>query len=130
AFGELITLTSAYGRRSVHAGNQLTWPLQLSGGSGPYAFSIDWGDETSSDLKSQQAPGNVSLVHTYKKAGIYKVNIRVTDTNGVSAFLQVIAVSSGKAEPEAATDRGDAVVVNRILWIPLILAFILLIPAF
>src|SRR5690606_26445051 len=38
AFGELVTLTSSYGRRSAAAGTQLSWPLQLSGGTGPYAF--------------------------------------------------------------------------------------------
>jgi len=49
AFGQLITLTSSYGRRSAQAGADLTWPLQLTGGSGPYAFSIDWGDGAVSD---------------------------------------------------------------------------------
>ena len=30
AFGELVTLTSSYGRRSAAAGATLSWPLQLS----------------------------------------------------------------------------------------------------
>lgn len=130
AFGELITLTSSYGRRSVQAGSQLTWPLQLSGGTGPYAFSIDWGDDLTAELKSQSLAGLVNIAHVYKKAGIYKINVKVTDSNGVSAFLQVIAVSSGKAEPATSTGQGDAVVVTRVLWIPALLVIILLIPAF
>ncbi len=98
AFGSLITLTSSYGRRSAAAGAELTWPLQLTGGAGPYAFSIDWGDASGPELKSQPASGVVAINHAYKKAGIYQVNVKVTDVNGVSAFLQVMAVSSGKVD--------------------------------
>ena len=129
AFGQLLTLTSNYGRRSASTGSQLTWPMQLSGGTGPYAFSIDWGDGSSAELKSQSLAGLVSLAHVYKKAGIYSVNVRATDANGVTAFLQVIAVSSGKVEatPEEKTVDASRVV---ILWIPAAVALILLFPAF
>lgn len=84
AFGTLITLTSSYGRRSAAVGTELGWPLQLSGGTGPYAFSLDWGDGTAAELKSQSLAGLVNITHTYKKAGIYQANIKVTDTNGVA----------------------------------------------
>lgn len=129
AFGQLLTLTSNYGRRSSPTGTQLAWPMQLSGGTGPYAFSIDWGDGSSAELKSQSLAGLVSLAHVYKKAGIYSVNVRATDANGVSAFLQVIAVSSGQVEPEAAEKTVDAARVV-ILWIPAAVALALLVPAF
>lgn len=132
AFGQLVTLTSSYGRRSAAAGSLLSWPLQLSGGTGPYAFSIDWGDGTEADLKSQSLAGLVTIGHVYKKAGIYQVNIKVTDTNGVSAFLQVIAVSNGQVDSAAettATDSGKETVV-RIIWIPAVLALVMLFPAF
>lgn len=132
AFGQLITLTSSYGRRSAPAGDVLTWPLQLSGGTGPYAFSIDWGDGTPAELKSQALAGLVTINHTYKKAGIYQVNIRVTDANGVSAFLQVIAIASGKVDSAAAGNTGkdgsgtQAAQPPQILWIPLIVLLLLL----
>ena len=132
AFGTLITLTSSYGRRSSPAGTQLTWPLQLSGGTGPYAFSIDWGDGSAAELKSQSLAGLLDIMHTYKKAGIYQVNIRVTDTNGVSAFLQVVAVSSGKVDTTATVQQKDETggTVTRVLWIPAVIAMILLLPTF
>lgn len=126
AFGELITLTSSYGRRSAAAGSQLSWPLQLSGGTGPYAFSIDWGDGSDTELKSQALAGLITIAHTYKNAGIYQVNIKVTDTNGVSAFLQVIAVSSGEV---TAHNAGPTEVVATpqpaVLWIPAAIALAL-----
>jgi hypothetical protein len=131
AFGALVTLTSSYGRRSTPAGSQLDWPLQLSGGSGPYAFSIDWGDGTPSELKSQSLAGLVTISHVYKKAGIYQVNIKVTDANGVSAFLQVVAVGSGKVDSTAApTDKADTSATTKILWIPAVIALILLAPTY
>lgn len=133
AFGQLITLTSSYGRRSAAAGSELSWPLQLTGGTGPYAFSIDWGDGSSAELKSQSLAGLVTINHVYKKAGIYQVNIKVTDVNGVSAFLQVIAVASGKVDPAtagASDDSSKGTTKVEILWIPAAVALVLLLPAY
>lgn len=133
AFGQLITLTSSYGRRSAPAGTELSWPLQLTGGTGPYAFSLDWGDGSSTELKSQSLAGLVTIAHNYKKAGIYQVNVKVTDVNGVSAFLQVVAVASGKVDGAATgstnTDT-SAAVKTTVLWIPTAIAFILLLPTY
>lgn len=133
AFGALITLTSSYGRRATPANSPLSWPLQLTGGTGPYAFSIDWGDGTPTELKSQAIAGVVTINHTYKKAGIYQVNIRVTDVNGVSAFLQVVAVASGKVDGDGAAvgapnTAGPAK--PEILWIPTIVLLLLLLPTY
>jgi hypothetical protein len=135
AFGTSITLTSSFGRRSAPAGSSLTWPLQLSGGAGPYAFSIDWGDGSKPELKSQALAGVVNISHVYKKAGIYQVNVTVTDVNGVSAFLQLVAVSSGKVEGTAATqgagsDTPPPTVKKEILWIPAAASLALLPPTF
>lgn len=126
AFGELITLTSAYGRRSASVGNQLSWPLQLSGGSGPYAFSIDWGDGGGSELKSQALAGALTIAHTYQKAGIYPVNVKVTDSNGVSAFLQVIAVGNGKPEEPAEEELAEQKPAVEVLWFPAAIGLALL----
>ncbi len=136
SFGALVTLTSSYGRRSAAVGSTLNWPLQLSGGAGPYAFSIDWGDGSKPELKSQALPGVVPIAHVYKKAGIYQVNIRVTDTNGVSAFLQVVAVASGKVDASTAlaanndTSSKNSTTPPQILWIPTALALVLLAPTY
>jgi hypothetical protein len=138
AFGSLITLTSAYARRSAPAGSSLEWPLQLSGGTGPYAFSIDWGDGSKPELKSQPLLGLVTIAHTYKKAGIYQVNITVTDVNGVAAFLQVIAVSSGKVGDTSGASGssgssgtgGNAATAAKVLWVPSAVSLGLLLPTF
>jgi hypothetical protein len=129
-FGQSITLTSAYGRRSATTGAELAWPLQLSGGTGPYAFSIDWSDGKSAELKSQSLAGLVTTEHTYKKAGIYPVNIKVTDVKGVSAFLQVTAVANGKVDSNTPANKSQATGKTQILWIPAAISLALLIPSF
>ncbi len=132
-FGRGLTLTSSYGRRSTPAGSQLGWPLQLSGGTGPYAFSIDWGDGTPAELKSQPVAGLLTVAHVYKKAGIYAVNVKVTDVKGVPAFLQVVALANGKVEGDgnaAAKDAEPAVQPPKILWAPTAVSMILLLPTY
>lgn len=130
AFGALITLTSNYGRRSASPNTDLTWPLILSGGSGPYAFSIDWGDGKLPELKSQPSAGNVQIDHVYENPGIYHVTIRVTDVSGESAFLQVVAVANGKPATTGSTDKSKPTTITKVLWIPTLLAFVLLIPTY
>ena len=94
--GAALTLTSNFARRGANPGTELTWPIVLSGGVGPYAISVDWGDSSGADLQSITFAGNISLKHTYKQAGIYSVIIKATDHNGATAYLQVVAVANGE----------------------------------
>jgi hypothetical protein len=132
SFGSLITLTSSYGRRSAATGSQLGWPLQLSGGTGPYAFSVDWGDGVPVQLKSQSLAGVVAIAHVYKKAGVYLVNVRATDVSGVSAFLQVVALANGKVDSSTSSgDKdSDTTAATKVMWVPTAVSFALLLPAF
>lgn len=132
AFGTLVTLTSNYGRRAANPGQTLTWPLLLSGGTGPYAFSINWGDGTKPDLKSQALAGEVDISHVYSQAGIYHVTVTVTDTNGVSAFLQLVAIANGTPANTngSATNTKGTVLVTKVVWWPSVVGIILLLPAF
>jgi hypothetical protein len=138
AFGTLITLTSNYARMAADPGDTLTWPLLLSGGTGPYAFSINWGDGSSPDLQAQATSGQVNISHVYNQSGIYPVTVKVTDVNGVTAFIQLVAVANGK--PAAGTTGGSssssgnskssATVASKVVWEPAAATVILLIPSF
>lgn len=133
-FGDFITLTSAYGQEGADPGLLLTWPLQLSGGTGPYAFSIDWGDGSPKELKSQPTSGVVNITHTYSSAGIYHVSVQVTDVNGASAFLQVVAVANGniKTANSSSASTGSTVKTSttKVLLLPTVVTFLLIIPSF
>lgn len=132
-FGQFITLTSAYSRRGAEPGSSLTWPLQMSGGTGPYAVLVDWGDGTESELISQPVAGLFNIDHVYEKAGIYRVTIKATDVNGSSGFLQVIAVAIGAAEAKIANTNENpqqTVIRTEVVWLPALVVLALLFPTF
>ncbi len=126
-----ITLITQYAKRGADPGSILDWPITLSGGTGPYAFSIDWGDKSTPDLISRPAPGNIDLHHTYEIAGIYKVTIKATDVNGNSAFLQLVAIANGPIKASQANSSG--VITSQqtkvLIW-PILVLFAMLVVAF
>lgn len=93
--GTRVSVTSNFAKRGVFPGQTLTWPIIISGGSGPYAISVDWGDGKPADLLSEPFPGSLDIQHIYDAAGVYNVVIKVSDTNSGAAFLQVVAIVNG-----------------------------------
>lgn len=100
------TLTSNYAKLGTNPGQQLVWPIILSDGSGPYAFSIDWGDGTEPELMSRSFPGPFDIKHTYKTPGVYNIIIKVTDRNDASAYLQLVGIVNGPLSQEQQGDDG------------------------
>jgi hypothetical protein len=133
AFGQRVTMTSKYAKRGANPGSQLTWPIILSGGTGPYALSIDWGDGTAASLKSVPFPGSVDITHVYQSAGVYRVIVKATDVNGQVAFLQLVGVANGQVTQDgtAATSAGGNTVTKTVfVWWPFAVLFVLIILAF
>lgn len=79
---------------AVSPGQNLTRSVTIIGGVGPYAVSWDWGDGSTS-LVSQGIEGVISASHTYDRPGNYRVIVRVTDSSGNAAFLQLVTVING-----------------------------------
>lgn len=92
---QLLQLTSDYANRGANPGDTLTWPFIISGGTGPYAVSVDWGDGKPQDLISLQFAGSFNTSHVYDSAGLYTVTLKATDKNGLAAYLQVVATANG-----------------------------------
>lgn len=128
--GPRIFLTSAYAKRGANPGETLTWPITLSGGVGPYAISIDWGDKSSPDLMSRATAGDFNVEHVYKQSGVYTVTMKATDANGVSAFLQVVGVGNGPIQQNAASTANKTTVIIKVIWWPLLIALVMIIVAF
>jgi hypothetical protein len=101
----------------------------LSGGTGPYAISVDWGDGSPTDLISQSTVGTITLKHTYKTAGIYKVIIKATDKNGGTAFLQLVGQATGATQNNS-KNGGSSLVKTEVLWWPALAMVPLLFAAF
>lgn len=96
AAADRFILTSAFGARGVDPDKQLIWPLAISGGSPPYAVSINWGNG-SDELLSLSDSGDFNIEHSYALAGTYIVVVKATDSEGRLAFLQLAVVVNGPA---------------------------------
>lgn len=124
------TLSSNFAKRGANPGQTLTWPIDLSGGQGPYAVSVDWGDGTTPDLFSLEFPGTFNIEHVYERPGVYNIVIKVTDANGSPAFLQLVGVANGPLAQEdmgTSTELDTAAATARVLWQPaaLLIPFII-----
>ena len=75
-------------------GQAISRTVTIVGGVGPYAVEWDWGDGNTT-LSSQGNEGDVTASHAYSRPGTYAVIVRVTDTQGNSAFLQFVTVING-----------------------------------
>lgn len=130
AFATRIVISSPFAQRGAPPGQELSWPISITGGTGPYAISVDWGDGSPTDLISQGTAGSLTLKHTYKTAGIYKVIIKGTDKNGGTAFLQVVGVATGAGQNNSKAGDGAALVRTEVLWWPALLMVPLIFAAF
>lgn len=131
--GALLSLTSSYAQRGANPGDTLVWPVILSGGNGPYAISVTWGDNKAPDLISREFTGTFDLKHVYDNAGIYKVTVKASDKNGLTAYLQLVAIANGAAT--GGTDQNNkngaqSTVPPRVVWIPAAVSIPLIFAAF
>lgn len=118
--GTRVSLTSNFAKRGANPGQSLTWPIILSGGNGPYAISIDWGDGTPVDLVSREFPGTFDIKHVYDKPGTYNIIVKAVDNNGDVAYLQLVGVANGPLSQDEAggTDGDGGGQTVKILWQP------------
>lgn len=130
-FGTHITLSSVYAEKGAPPDQELDWPIIISGGTSPYALSVDWGDGSAEDLLSESSSGTVTLKHTYKTPGIYKLIIKATDKNGGQAFLQLVGQATGAIQSNTTKNGGNTIIIEKsVLWWPLLLMMPLLLSAF
>lgn len=131
SIGPRISLTSEFAKRGANPGTILSWPVTLSGGSGPYAITVDWGDKSTPDLFSQQLPGILNLQHTYAQAGVYNVLIKASDANGNVAYLQVVGIGNGPIKQAGTTTSGILTTERtKIIWWPIIVLFVFILIAY
>jgi hypothetical protein len=131
--GARPTITTNFAKRGADPGETLSWPITLSGGTGPFAISVDWGDKSAPELISRSLPGLFNIQHVYAQSGIYNVTIQATDANGDSAFLQVVGISNGPIQQTSHTGGQISPTVKTervIIWWPMLLLLILTIIAF
>lgn len=94
-----VTLTTNFAKRGANPGSTLRWPITITGGTGPYALSVGWGDG-SEDLYTIETAGEFNIEHIYDTPGTYRIVIKVTDSNGTTSFLQLVGVANGAIQDD------------------------------
>jgi hypothetical protein len=118
-FGSEMSVTSSYAKRGADPGQELDWPIILSGGTGPYAISVDWGDGQPAELLSTSFAGTITINHTYSTAGAFIVVVRAVDKNGQAAFLQVVGIANGPVtQSNSTTNKNTTTTKTVVLWWP------------
>jgi len=128
--GNHVYLSSAYAERGAPPNTELDWPITITGGTAPYALSVDWGDGTASELLSVPNVGAVTINHTYNQAGIYSVIMKATDRNGEKAFLQVVGQATGAIQSNSKANSGNLIIEKQLLWWPALEMLPLILLAF
>ena len=103
---ERVTLTTNFAKRGADPGQKLSWPVAVSGGTGPYAVTVQWGDGEDSAY-SIPFPGEFFIDHSYKNPGSYTVVVKAVDVNGKTAYLQVVAIGNGPLSQEGVNSTGN-----------------------
>lgn len=93
--GQQLILRLPYAYRVYKINEPWSSDLVISGGVPPYALTIEWGDSTMSHTNDISSTA-VGLGHTFTQAGNFQPIIRVTDTAGNSASLQILIIVVGE----------------------------------
>lgn len=130
AVANRVSLSSSFAKRGADPGETLTWPITLSGGAGPYAITVDWGDGTQPDIISREFPGEFNIDHVYDSAGTYIILVRAVDSNGEVAFLQLVGVGNGEIDQSEGSTTRDIREIVRVIWWPVVVTIPMIVLAY
>jgi len=108
---EQLVINSANSYEGVYVGDTVSWPLEILGGTPPYAVAVDWGD-AATDLVSKTEPGTLTLDHVYDKGGIdvhssYGITGRVSDAAGNQTSIRLTTIVAGADIETSPVTFGD-----------------------
>jgi hypothetical protein len=111
--GEQLLLNTDAVFRGVFPEQELSIPIDILGGTAPYAVNIQWGDSNNKVVpRHDNTPFKVG--HTYSKPGTYQITIQASDTKGRVAFLTVASIVNG-TPTTAAASVAPTLEVNKLL---------------
>jgi hypothetical protein len=93
--GEQLLLNTDAVFRGVFPEQELIVPLDIIGGTAPYAINIQWGD-SNNKVVPRNDNTTFKVGHTYNKPGTYQISIQATDATGRVAFLTVASIVNGQ----------------------------------
>lgn len=81
--------------RGVFPNQEMVMPIDILGGTPPYAINVQWGD-SSNKIVPRANNQSFTVGHIYKRPGIYQISIQGSDANGRVAFMTVAAIVNGQ----------------------------------
>lgn len=81
--------------RGTFPGQELQVPIDILGGTPPYAVNLQWGDSTNKVVPRNDNVG-FTTAHIYNKAGTYQISVQASDATGRVAFLTFAAIVNGQ----------------------------------
>lgn len=81
--------------RGTFPGQELSMPIDIIGGTAPYALNVQWGDTTNKVIPRNDNIG-FSATHTYTKPGTYQATLQASDAIGHVGFLTVAVIVNGQ----------------------------------
>jgi hypothetical protein len=94
--------------KGYYTGDTVAWPIEISGGTPPYAFNVDWGDGDNSVISRKNAD-DFSITHKYTKPGGYNGNytikVQASDSGGNYSYLQFFIIVNDKNSLVALTSN-------------------------
>lgn len=100
--GSQIILNTNAVFRGAFPGQNLSVPIDVLGGTPPYALNVQWGD-SKNQIASLATTSSFKANHIYATAGTYRITIQATDKTGRVAFLTVASVINGQSVTTAST---------------------------
>lgn len=92
--------------QTAEPGTPVDFELAVSGGTPPYSVAWDYGDGHTEQTTAASA-GPLKATHGYTSAGAYQITIRVRDTGGRMALVQLAVIVSGPTGvPTSTHDSG------------------------
>lgn len=105
--------------RGTFPNQELNIPIDILGGSPPYAVNIQWGD-SNNKVVSRNDNTSFNVGHTYLKAGTFQISIQATDMEGRVAFLTVASIVNGQVASTTSSnsDTSSSTLSSRlaVLW--------------
>lgn len=100
--GDQLLLNTDAVFRGVFPDQQLSVPVDIIGGTPPYAVNVQWGDSTNKVIPRND---NLSFTttHAYSKAGTYQITLQASDARERVAFLTVATIVNGQPATAAST---------------------------
>lgn len=96
--------------RGVFPAQTMSVPVDILGGTPPYAINVQWGD-SSNKMVPRGNNQSFTVDHVYTRPGTYQMTIQGSDANGRVAFLTVAAIVNG--QPSVISDTSGTPTVSN-----------------